>query len=228
MLAGATGTRVHPLKAVHAALSEELADAQPPGRAARPFDRDRTGMVLGEGAGAVVLEELSHARRRGAVIYAEVVGAGSASAADRNRVARRDAAMAAALRAALRESGDPPEAVGHVHAHGLATRSCDVEEARAIRAVFGERNPGVPVTAAKSYFGNLGAGSGAVELVASTLSLLRGRLFPILNFETPDPECPVAAVQSVEAPAGGSFLNVNVTPQGQASCIMVRRWRNEG
>ncbi|MEX2559854.1 MAG: beta-ketoacyl-[acyl-carrier-protein] synthase family protein, partial [Pirellulales bacterium] len=193
MVAGATGTRVHPMKALHALLCEQLAaDGEVPARAARPFDLHRTGMVLGEGAGAVVLEELQSARARGAVIHAELVGAASSSVADRNLVPHRDVALANAMRGALREAGLSPREVGHLHAHGLGTRVSDAEESRAIREVFGSHADHLPVTAAKSYFGNLGAGSGIIELIASTLALSRGRLFPILNYETPDPDCPIA------------------------------------
>jgi 3-oxoacyl-[acyl-carrier-protein] synthase II len=225
MVAGATGSRVHPMKAVHALQQEQLADQDcEPAAACRPFDRDRTGMVLGEGSGAVILEELEHAKARGARIYGEVVGAGSSSVADRNLVARRDAALTNAMRSALSDAGATPEKVGHIQAHGLGTRTCDADEARAIREVFGAHARQVPVAAAKSYFGNLGAGSGMVELIAGTLALGEQRLFRVLNYQTPDPECPISAVGSSDAPPGDSFLNVNVTPQGQASCVMVRRF----
>ena len=224
MVAGATGTRVHPMKALHAVLQEEIApNDNEPARASRPFDLQRTGMVLGEGAGAIVLEELNAARARGARIYAEIVGAGSSSVVDRQRVARRDQAMCNALRAALRDAQSRVTEVGHINSHGLGTRSGDAQEAAAIGEVFGELAAKVPVTAVKSYFGNLGAGSGMVELAASTLALGHNQLFPILNFETPDPESPVAAVTNGSVAPGDSFLNVNVTPQGQAACVMVRR-----
>ena len=223
MLAGATGTRVHPMKMIHAAQQEELAEPNgDPTRASRPFDRDRTGMVLGEGAGTVVLEELSAAEARSAKIYAEVVAGASSSALGRNLLARRSQAMANVLRAVLRNAGAGPDDVGHLHAHGLSTRSADIEEARAINEVFGRRANSLPVTAAKSYFGNLGAGSGIVELVASLLALRHDRVFPLLNYENPDPECPVAAVTEAQE-AGSSFVSLNVTPQGQASGVMVRR-----
>jgi 3-oxoacyl-[acyl-carrier-protein] synthase II len=225
MVAGATGSRVHPMKAVHAMQQEQLADPQSaPAAACRPFDLHRSGMVLGEGSGAVILEELEHARARGARIYAEVIGAGSSSVADRNMTAHRDTAMANAMRSALADAGVGPEKVGHIQAHGLGTRTCDADEARAIQEVFGSRGERVPVTAAKSYFGNLGAGSGVVELIAGALALGEQRLFPVLNYETPDPDCPVAAVRGSDVPAGDSFLNVSVTPQGQASCVMVQRF----
>jgi 3-oxoacyl-[acyl-carrier-protein] synthase II len=225
MLAGATGTRLHPMKIVHAIQQEELADADgDPAAASRPFDRDRTGMVLGEGAGAIFLEELSAAEARGAHVYGEIVGSASNSAVGRDMIARRDQAMANSLRAVLRSANAEPDDVGHLHAHGLSTRSCDAEEARAVAEVFGARANPLPVTAAKSYFGNLGAGGGMVELVASLLSFQTDRLPRVLNYETPDPECPVAVVADDRTPPGDSFINLNVTPQGQASAVMVRRF----
>jgi 3-oxoacyl-[acyl-carrier-protein] synthase II len=222
MLCGATGTRLHSMKTVHTLQQEEVATGDgDPTRLCRPFDRDRTGMVLGEGAGAIVLEELGHAQARGATIYGEVL-ASSSSCAAKGRVAARDRAMATVLAGVLREAALPPAAVGHLHAHGLSTRSCDADEARAILEVFG-RDSTVPVTAAKSYFGNLGAGGGIVEMVASLLALGRGELFPTLNYETPDPDCALAVARSGVA-AGDSFINLSVTPQGQASAVLVRRF----
>ena len=112
--------------------------------------------------------------------------------------------------------------IGHLHAHGLSTRSCDAEEARAIHGVFGGRSRPVPVVAAKSYFGNLGAGGGMVELIASLLALQHGHLFPTLNYETPDADCPVAVVRDGAVEAGESFINLSVTPQAQASAVLIR------
>ena len=108
----------------------------------------------------------------------------------------RVAAVGSATAAALRSAGLSPDEVGHVHAHGLATHKCDEEEAAAINAVFAGRKAPAPVVAAKSYFGNLGAGSGLVELIASTLALGHGNLFATLNYETPDPRCDIAVVTS--------------------------------
>ena len=223
ILAGATGTWVHPVKAMHAILQQEVAaDGCSPEKACRPFDLHRTGMVLGEGAGTFVLEELGIARARRATIYGEVVGSASCQVADRNFVARRDVALANVMRAALRDAHATIDDVGHIHAHGLGTRGSDSAEAQAICQVLGDRTPRTPVVAAKSYFGNLGAGSGVVEAMASTLALQHGRLFPVLNYETADPECPIAVVTSHRAKPGRSFLNLSVTAQGQASCVMIR------
>jgi 3-oxoacyl-[acyl-carrier-protein] synthase II len=139
-------------------------------------------------------------------------------------VAQRDRAIQNVLEAVLRTAGVKAGDVGHLHAHGLSTRSCDAEEAQAIQSVFGGRSTPIPVAAAKSYFGNLGAGGGMVELIASLLAMQNDVLFPILNYNTADPECPVAAVRSGDVRPGGSFINLNVTPQGQASAAMVRRF----
>ncbi len=225
MLCGATGTRLHPMKVMYSVQQEELASPDvEPGRACRPFDRDRSGMVLGEGAGAIIIEELSTAQARGADILGEVLAASSSSVVQRNLVAQREAAMTNVLGNVLKAANVKPEAVGHIHAHGLSTRTSDVEEARAINNVFGSRSTPVSVTAAKSYFGNLGAGSGMVEIIASLMALHHGRLFPVLNYETPDPDCPVAAVTDGAADPGKIFINLNVTPQGQASAILIRQF----
>ncbi|MCA9099894.1 MAG: beta-ketoacyl-[acyl-carrier-protein] synthase family protein, partial [Planctomycetales bacterium] len=223
MIAGATGTRIHPMKTVHAVQTEELAPAGgEPNDACRPFDRDRQGTVLGEGAGAVVLEDLELARARGAKIYGEIVAAASSSVSDRHRVAHRQQALCNVLVAALEKAGMSPHEVGHVNAHAQGSRSVDRDEAAAIVEVFGNGASRVPVTSAKSFFGNLGAGSGAVELLASLLALQHGELFRTLNYATPDPECPVSVVRERGVSPGDSFFNLSVTPQGQASSLLIR------
>lgn len=223
MLAGATGTRVHALRTLHIVLQEELAlDGDDPTKLCRPFDLNRTGLVLGEGAGAVVLEDLDSANRRGAKIVAEVIGYGSSTVLDRHGIADCGQAIENSIRVALQTAGLAPNAIGHVHAHGLGTRKCDAEEAQAIQRVFGTDKSSPPIVAAKSYFGNLGAASGIVELIASILAQRDGNLFPILNYETPDPECPIHAARA-DMPAGDTFVNVNVSPVGQASAVVIRR-----
>jgi len=225
MLAGATGTHLHPLKLVHALQQEEISTADgDPAAACRPFDLGRTGMVLGEGAATLILEEISSATARGATIHGEVVASASSAVVGRSLAARRDQAMINVLRAVLASAELTPDQIGHLHAHGLSTRRCDIEEARAIQEVFGRRARPLPVVAAKSYFGNLSAGSGMVEIVCSLMAQRHGRLFPILNYETPDPECPIAAVTADDVPPGDTFINLNVTPQGQASAVLIRRW----
>ncbi|MEN6557431.1 MAG: beta-ketoacyl-[acyl-carrier-protein] synthase family protein, partial [Thermoguttaceae bacterium] len=173
---------------------------------------------------AVVLEELSFAQARGATIYGEVLAAASSAVAGLRLIADRRQAMQNVLKSVLRSSGLSPDAVGHVHAHGLSTRTCDVDESRAIDDVFGRRDAPLPVVSAKGHLGNLGAGSGLIELIASLLAFEHTTLFPTLNGTAPDPECPVSVVRDGEVPPGENFINLSVTPQGQASAALVRRF----
>jgi 3-oxoacyl-[acyl-carrier-protein] synthase II len=222
MVAGATGTRILPMQAIHALQTEQMAvENCDPTKASRPFDKNRTGMVAGEGAGMVVLEEYATAKARGATIYAELVGLGSSNVADEKLRGKCDVALAHAIRAALRDAKLSPADIGHINAHGLATKDRDADEARAIREVFGAATDKVPVAAPKSYIGNLGAGGGGVELIASVLALGAGRLPRTLNYETPDPECALNVVADDKTAAGRSFLNLSVTPQGQAAVLCV-------
>ena len=223
MIAGATGTRIHPARTVHIVTQEEIAeDGENPATLSRPFDLNRTGQVIGEGAGAIMLEELEYAKARDATILGEVIGFGSTSVTDKHGVGQLEQAVRNVLTQSLRTSGLTPEQVGHINAHGLGTHNADAAEAQGIRDVFASC-PDVPVTAAKSYFGNLGAASGLVELIASILSLQHGRLFRTLNYETPDPQCPVAVVTAADTSPGDNFINLNMTPQGQASAVVVKR-----
>lgn len=221
MLAGATGTRILPMQAIHAMQTEQLADDDcDPAKACRPFDKNRLGMVAGEGSGVLVLEELEAAKARGATIYGEVTGIGSSLVADRNLVGDTEKAMANAIKACLRDAELTPGDLGHINAHGLGTTAGDKSEAAAINAALGEAGKQVPVTALKSYFGNLGAASGVVELAGSLLALKHGQLPATLNYAEADPECELNVATGDAAP-GNSFLNLSVTPQGQASVLAV-------
>ena len=223
MLSGATGSRLHPMKSVQICLEEEVASGTDPAKLSRPFDLHRNGSVLGEGAAVLALEELSVAQKRGATILAEIVGYGSSTVTDKNGTPNLELAMENVLRQSLRTSGLTIDQVGHLHAHALGTQKSDRQEAQAIAKVFGKRTTPLPVVAAKSYFGNLGAASGAVELLVSLAALQEGQLFPTLNYETPDPACPIHPVTSDTTPAGDSFITVNMTPQGQATALVVHR-----
>jgi 3-oxoacyl-[acyl-carrier-protein] synthase II len=223
MVAGSTGTRVHAFKTVHAAQTEQLANPGcHPAEASRPFDANRTGMVVGEGAGAIVLEEFESAQKRGAKIYAELVGSGSSVVVNSHLQANRAKALANSARAALKEANLPPTELGHINAHGLATKDSDAAEAAAIKEVLGDVASQMPVAAVKSYFGNLGAGSGVVEFVAGVLALANNQLFKTLNYTTPDPECPLNVTKDGEDP-GTSFLKWSTTPQAQAAAVVVRK-----
>lgn len=225
MIAGATGTRIHATKTVHALQQEQAANPElPPAEASRPFDAQRTGMVMGEGAGAMLLEEYGSATARGAKIYGEIVSTSSAAAMNGKAEGRIELALKNAAQAALAAANMAPSDVGHINAHGIGTQAGDAEEAAALQAVFGADLKRVPVVAAKSSFGNLGAGSGVVEAIASVLALDHQQLFPTRNFANIDPKCPVNVATAASPHAAGvSFLKLSVTPQGQAAAIIVRR-----
>lgn len=224
MIAGATGTRLLPLQAIHVMQTEQLAnEADNPAAASRPFDKHRSGMVAGEGAGMLVLESADSARARGARVYGEVRGFGASSVADRKLKGRCDVALANALRAAIADADIAHTDVGHINAHGLSTRDRDIEEAQAIRNVFANHADDIPLTAMKSYFGNLGAGGCVVEIAASLLAMQHGCLPRVLNYRMPDPECPVRAVTDDATAPGQSFIKLSVTPQGQAAAICISR-----
>ena len=157
----------------------------------RPFDLTRSGMVYGEGAAQFVLESRDHAERRGVRPLARIAGVGQPlRSRPPNRKQPTGDAIRRAIRAALAAAELESFHVGHVNAHGNSTLEDDRAEARAIRAALGD----VPVTAPKSFFGNLGHGSGAVELAVSLVALAHGVIPPTLNYESPDPDCPVNVV----------------------------------
>jgi 3-oxoacyl-[acyl-carrier-protein] synthase II len=225
ILAGATGTKVHPARTIHVVTQEEVAvrDGDPT-KLSRPFDCHRAGAVLGEGAAALMLEELEYALGRGAQILGEIIGFASSAVSDPNCVGQYNTAFRNVLNRSLASAKISQDDVGHINAHGLSSRRSDAEEAQAIAEVFQGRASPVPVVAAKSYFGNLGAACGLVEMIGSLLAMKHGRLFRTLNYETPDPECPVNVVANDDVSPGDSFINVNISPQGQASAVVVRRF----
>jgi len=169
------------------ALSERNDDPQ---RASRPFDADRDGFVLSEGAGALVIEELEHARARGANIYAELLGYGvSADASHITQPLQDGAGAAYAMKSALRDAGLAAEQVDYINAHGTSTPLGDKAETAAIKTVFGEHAYRLSISSTKSQIGHLLGASGAVELVATVLALRDGIVPPTINYETPDPAC---------------------------------------
>lgn len=224
IVVGATGSRIHPFRTLNSVMQEDLAaDRDDPTEMCRPFDAGRDGGVLGEGAGALVLETFDHAEARQATIHAEIVGYGSSAVGPGGEQGVQRKAIANALRGTVR--GRSPQSVGHIHAHGLGTVAGDIEEAQAIADVFGPADRSPPVVAAKGHIGNLGAGGGMVETIASLRALAAGHLFPVLNHATPDPQCPVRVVDDETTPAGDAFVKVNVTPQGQAAAICIAKPR---
>jgi 3-oxoacyl-[acyl-carrier-protein] synthase II len=161
-----------------------------PAKASRPFDRDRDGFVLSEGAGVVVLEELEHARRRGAQIFAEVLGCGSTADAHNITAPHPDGEGAArAMALALKDARVNPEDVQYVNAHGTSTPLGDEAETHAIKTVFGSHARKLAISSTKSMLGHLLGASGGVELIATALSIRHAVIHPTINYETPDPGC---------------------------------------
>ncbi|MCS6850551.1 MAG: beta-ketoacyl-[acyl-carrier-protein] synthase family protein [Gemmataceae bacterium] len=199
MLTGGSHSMIHPLGVTGFNLLTALSTRNDePEKASRPFDLHRDGFVLGEGAGVLVLEELEHARRRKAPIYAEVTGYGSTADAFRVTDSHPEGRGAiACIQAALKDSGLPPEAIGYINAHGTSTEVNDKVETLAIKRVFGERAYQIPVSSSKSMLGHLIAAAGAVELITTVLALRRGVLPPTINYETPDPECDLDYIPNV-------------------------------
>jgi 3-oxoacyl-[acyl-carrier-protein] synthase II len=218
MVVGGAESKMNPLSQTRHNLFQQLSRrTDDPTRAHRPFDRDRDGSVLGEAAGAVILEDLEHARKRGAKVYAELMTVASGFDRPRNGVV-----MAKLLRTSLERAGATAEDVDHVNAQGLATERSDRWEARAIYDVLG---PKTPVWAIKGNMGASGAAAGAVELIGSILALHRGELPPTLNCEHPDPECPVHVHVDGLRPVAKPFaINLNFTDKGQLGVAVIRRW----
>jgi len=170
------------------ALATEYNDD--PEHASRPFDKNRSGFIFSEGCAVVILESLSHALKRGARIYAEVLG--HAASSDAYHVAVLDPEGRGAIRAmrwALDDAHLPTDKIDYINAHGTSTQANDAMETLAIKHVFGEIAYNIPVSSTKSMLGHALAGSGAIEVVACALSLIHQVIHPTINYDTPDPDC---------------------------------------
>jgi 3-oxoacyl-[acyl-carrier-protein] synthase II len=199
VLAGGTEAAVIPvILAGFCAMRGLVAENDHPERASRPFDADRAGFVVGEGAGIVVLEELEAARARGATVYAEVLGYGASN--DAHHLAQPDpesTGVTEMIRAALASSGVAPEEVGYINAHGTSTPLGDLAETRAIKQVFGSHAYELAVSSTKSVTGHCFGAAGAIEAMMCALALRDGVLPPTINYDTPDPECDLDYVPNV-------------------------------
>lgn len=188
-----------------------------PAEASRPFDAQRDGFVQSEGATCFILESRKHAEARGAKPFGSILGYGRRYEAASDTKKPTGKAVRQAIRAALEMSHVSPKEIGHVNAHGLSTVEDDKFEAQAIHDTLGE----VPVTAPKSYMGNFGAASGAAELAISLLAAREGKIPPTLNYETPDPDCPVNVVTEATKPSSPAILALNHKVTGQAVALLV-------
>jgi len=199
MIAGGAEAAIRPL--VFAGLDPVRVMStrnEEPEKASRPFDKERDGFVIGDGAGIVILEELEFAQNRGARIYGEVLGYGLNS--DAYHITAPDPegiGAASCMRMALDDAGISTSQVDYINAHGTSTVLNDLSETRAIKNVFGERSYKIPVSSNKSMIGHMWAGAGAVEAISCLLTINEGIIPPTINYETPDPECDLDYVPNV-------------------------------
>lgn len=196
-----------------------------PEKASRPFDTNREGFVLGEGAGILVLESLEHALERGARIYAELLG--HAASSDAHHISTPDEeglGAQKAMRWALEDAGLNPTQVDYINAHGTGTRINDPMETKAIKKVFGQSAYEIPISSTKSMIGHCMGASGTVEAIACVKSMQEGILHPTINFETPDPECDLDYVPNQARPVKiQTALSNSFGLGGQNACLVFGR-----
>ncbi|MCC7084530.1 MAG: beta-ketoacyl-[acyl-carrier-protein] synthase family protein [Pirellulales bacterium] len=220
MIAGGVGARLHPTTLSFRGHQDLSHRNENPAAASRPFDAGRDGFVNGEGAAALLLETRQHAEGRGAKLLGRILSQSSAHEPLRNDQPRSGSAVRQSIQLAMQRANLRDSDLSHVNAFGLSTSVDDVYEAQAIRSALGD----VPVTALKSYFGHLGAGACAMELVASVLALQHGEVPITLNFEQPDPACPVNVVHGEPLSTDGrAALKISTSRLGHAAALAIAR-----
>jgi 3-oxoacyl-[acyl-carrier-protein] synthase II len=224
MIVGACSSNIHPVDIAKFHSFEGLSRrSDDPTRACRPFDFERDGTVVGEGAASFVVESYDHAVRRGANIYAEILGTGSGCDGKGSANESAGVGLVRAMESAIGRSRIRPSDLGHINAQGKSTQSDDIVESRAYHRVFGDLVMRIPVTAMKSYMGHFDAGAGAVELAGTLLSLKNGYIPATLNYEIPDPRCRlnVARGEAVRM-STRTAITVNRTAMGQSAAAVLR------
>ena len=198
-----------------------------PQTASRPFDRKRNGFVMSEGAGAVILEELEHARRRGATILGEVKG--YADSADAYRITDthpKGEGAIIAMQGAMDDAGVDPGEIGYINAHGTSTTQNDQTETRAIQAVFGERAGAIPISSNKSMLGHTIAAAGAIECILTVMGLDRSLILPTINYEFPDKKCRLDYVPNEARPHSYRYaLSNSFGFGGQNACLCLAAYQ---
>ncbi len=226
VLAGGTEACMHPLiLAGFCAMRGLVAEEEHPPRASRPFDATRAGFVMGEGACILVIEELEAAQRRGAKIYAEILGYGASN--DAHHMAQPDpesTGVAEMMRSALVRSGIAQERVGYINAHGTSTPLGDAAETKAIKDVFGEHAYSLAVSSTKSVTGHCFGAAGAIEAMMCVMAIYAGVLPPTINYEHPDPACDLDYVPNVAREARIDVALSNAMGLGgHNGCVLVGR-----
>ena len=190
MITGGTEAPITRMGVAGFQANKALSTSEDPDKASRPYSADRNGFVIGEGSGIVMLEELEHAKARGAKIYAEIVGYGSTGDAHHITAPAEDGEGGArAMKEALKDGGIDPDEVGYVNGHGTSTPYNDLFETKAIKTVFGDHAYKMVVNSTKSMTGHLLGGGGGMELIITALSLRDGKVHPTIGLENPDPDC---------------------------------------
>jgi 3-oxoacyl-[acyl-carrier-protein] synthase II len=229
MLAGSSEAAVSPLAYGGFCASRSMSQNDDPATASRPFDKNRDGFIMGEGAGIVVLENLDHARRRGARIYARVAGYGNTADAFHLTAPHPEGdGMIRVMQAALADAGLAPQDIGYINAHGTSTELNDKAESAAIIKVFGEQAWKLKVSSIKSMIGHLLAGAGAVELVATVMSLHTGMIPPTMNYREPDPDCPLDYVtKGAESMELKAAISNSFGFGGGNACLAVKKYTKD-
>lgn len=229
MIAGGAHSMIHPFGLTGFSLLTTLSQRNDdPTRASRPFDKDRDGFVLGEGAGIVILEEYEHARKRGAAILAEVLGYGSTADAYRiTDIHPEGRGAIGCMRQAIADAKLNVEEIGYVNAHGTSTSVNDRTETLACKGVFGDLAKSIPVSSTKSMMGHLIAAAGVTEMIVCMLAIRDGVLPPTINQETPDPDCDLDYIPNVARPSKIKVaLNNSFGFGGQNVTLAVGQLRN--
>ncbi|MFC2167117.1 beta-ketoacyl-ACP synthase II [Acidobacteriota bacterium] len=225
MLAGSSEACITPLAFGGFCATRSMSANNSPENASRPFDKNRDGFIMGEGAGVVVLEKLEHALNRDARILAEIVGYGNTSEAFHITAPEPEGkGMARVMETALKDANLSPLEVGYINAHGTSTVLNDKTESAAIIQVFGDHSKKLKVSSIKSMIGHLMAASGSVEFIATVMSLHTNKIPPTINYENPDPACPLDYVTN-----GVESINLNATMSnsfgfgGGNACLIVKK-----
>ena len=227
MIVGGTESTICPLAVAGFAAAKALSRRNDePEKASRPFDKDRDGFVIGEGAGVLVIEELEHARARGARIYAEIIGYAMNSDAFHITAPPEDGVGAVkCMESALQDAKVPKSSVGYINAHGTSTFA-DRVETKVIKEVVGKQAYSIPISSTKSMTGHLLGAAGGIEAVFSILSLQHGIIPPTINLDDPDPDCDLDYVPNQSRACSFDVAISNAFGFGGVNaCLVFRRWQ---
>ena len=226
MLCGGTEAAVTPLAIGGFTAMRALSQTEDPSRASIPFDKERSGFVLGEGAGVLLLEELEHAQARGASIYAEVVGYGATCDAYHMTAPRPDGSGGAkAMALALKDGGAAPDQVDYINAHGTSTHLNDAGETAAVKTVFGGHAYKLAISSTKSMTGHMLGAAGAAEAIFTALSLRDGYIPATINYQVPDEECDLDVVPNAGRAAALRYaLSNSLGFGGHNGSLLFKKW----